>query len=261
MRNAHIESLGFQIERGESAERVAPLLRLSQLDALEEEGGQTSYLMAATAAGGIAACAGWTKLGEYAVMHSLAVAPTSRGSGVGGALCAMAMGALMDEGAVEAVYLATSTARRFFQSFGFEMTEEELPEAAASHAAIRLARPDTSFMVRRYRADSPRGLDQRAFRLLHNTTSDATLPMGSVMLFRQRDAMLEAQYRGGPVLRGQLLGHVEQDRVSYVWQGFLQSQALLQGAGELVISVMDDGRRELRELDEAGQLALWMREV
>jgi hypothetical protein len=162
-------------------------------------------------------------------MHSLAVAPPSRGSGVGGALFAMAMGALMDEGPVGAVYLGTAQARRFFQGFGFEVTEgEELSSEVAEHPALRLA--GVSLMVRRYHDVAPRGLDQRAFRLLHNATSDATLPMGSVMYFKQRDAMLEAVYRGGPVLRGQLLGHVEQDRVAYVWQGVLAVAGAAAGA-------------------------------
>lgn len=264
MQNAHIESLGFQIERGERADRLEALLRASHLEQLDWGGevDPSQYLMAMTAAGGIAACAGWTRVGGEAVMHSLAVAPPSRGSGVGGALFAMAMGALMDEAPVGAVYLGTAQARRFFQGFGFEVTEgEELSSEVAEHPAIRLAGPGVSLMVRRYHDVAPRGLDQRAFRLLHNATSDATLPMGSVMYFRQRDAMLEAVYRGGPVLRGQLLGHVEQDRVAYVWQGFLQSQALLQGQGELAITVREDGRRELRDQGEGGEETLLMREV
>jgi N-acetylglutamate synthase-like GNAT family acetyltransferase len=238
-------------------------LGASQLELLDwgSDGDPSQYLLATTAAGGIAACAGWTRVGAHAVMHSLAVAPPSRGSGVGGALFAMAMGALMDEGAVSAVYLGTHQARRFFQGFGFEATEGDLPELVAEHPAIRLAGPGVSLMVRRYHEEVPRGLDQRAFRLLHNATSDATLPMGSVMYFRQRDLMLEASYRGGVVSRGQLLGHVEQDRVRYVWQGYLRSQVLLQGQGELVITALEDGRRELREEDEEGGDALLMREI
>lgn len=54
MQNAHIESLGFQIERGERADRLEALLRASHLELLDwgGEGDRSEYLMAMTAAGG-----------------------------------------------------------------------------------------------------------------------------------------------------------------------------------------------------------------
>jgi N-acetylglutamate synthase-like GNAT family acetyltransferase len=264
--NAQIEALGYELVVSLDASPIEALLRAAGLERLRWSSGDdpSCYLMAQTSAGGVAACAGWTRMGDAAVMHSLAVAPPSRGSGVGGSLFAQAVGALMDERPVETIYLVTTGARRFFGSFGFEQIEpEEAPAEVRKHPSMLSGMGDGRIlMARRYKAEALRGLDQRAFRLMRNATPDAALPPGSILYMQQRDTMLVASYRGGPVVRGQLLGDVDQDRITYMWQVYLQGQALLQGRGAFLVRRLSDGRRELHEEDsDGGAPVLVMREV
>lgn len=253
------ESLGFKLEYSEDSAMIKPLLLASHVEPLADidQDNPSEYALVTTRAGGVAACAGWTRLAEHVVLHSLAVAPPSRGSGVGAALLAHVMGQIMDQRPVEAIYLSTMGAKRFFSSFGFVETDDEPPQEVGQHGSFGAA--GATAMVKHYR-DLPRGLAQCAFRVIHNVTSDAALPHGSVIFIRQVEAMLEGNYRGGVVRKGHLLGHVQPEGVDYLWQSYLSPERLAQGHGKLVISVLEDGRRELKE-HQGAELTLWLREA
>ena len=250
--NDSISQLGYRLEETGDLDIVRPLLEacgLTPLDALhgDDPGPGTRYLIATTTAGGIAACAGWTRLDEDAmVLHSLAVAPPSRGSSLGASLMAAAMGQEMDREPLEAVYLCTDRARRFFRMFGFrEQPAADCPEAVRQHPSFQIAGEGWTAMVRRY--GEGHSLDQVAFRLIHNTTPEATLPVGSVFFFSKQGPVLQATYRGGVVTRGHLIGNIEKEAIGFCWHHFVQSGRLMRGDGHIFISTLDDRRRELRE--------------
>lgn len=268
VRNEHIESLGYRLEYASAQEDVYPLLKACDLEPIgaidEEIWDATHYLVARTLAGGIAACVGWNAAGAWALVHSLAVAPSSRGSGIGASILATAMGILREEEDVDSVFLNSGSAGRFFSSFGF-MREERglLPVEVVAHPAFGDLQSGGDAMVRRYGV--PRlGLDHCAFRLIHNTTRQATLPPGSVFLFTQSGAVLESSYRGGPVVRGHLMCAMNGQELRFLWHQYTQDGQLMQGDGQIFVSPLADGRRELREKvsegdDDPGELL--MREV
>ncbi|MBA2663297.1 MAG: GNAT family N-acetyltransferase [Bradymonadaceae bacterium] len=253
MTNEHIATMGYRLELSGELEPIQPLLvacGLRPVEGVDEQiWGQSHYLQAYTMAGGIAASVAWNRANGSVVLHSLAVAPTSRGSGIGASLLSTVMGLIMDEAAVEVFYLRTEGARRFFASFGFEVEEASaLDEQHVQHPA--LFEPGVT-MARRY-AIKHRGLDQCAFRLVHNTTKDATLPPGSVFLFQQSGPVLESNFRGGAVLRGHLIGAFDGSALRFLWHHYTREGALKSGDGQIFVSSLADGRRELREKLAAG---------
>ncbi len=259
--NENISSLGYDLEIVDDVERVRPLLDACDLDAFDQElseAEESKYLVATTPAGGVAASAGWVRYPEGdAIIHSLAVAPSSRGGGLGASMLASMMLQLREKGEVDAIHIGVD--RRlvgYFSRLGFvDNDEESLPKPVAEHPlfADSSVRP----MVRRYGVER-HGLDQSAFCLIHNTTEDATLPVGSVFWFRQSGAVLEAHYRGGPVARGHLLGATEEGALKFVWQSCTRDGQLMRGEGEILINPLDDGRREMRETlgEDPGELLL-----
>ena len=265
-RNEHIASLGFRLENTHSANRIRPLLRASGLAPLQEQAQSgpwqpSTYLIAGTAAGGSAACVGWTRAEDCIVLHSLAVAAPSRGSGIGASILATVLGEAMDEKPVDEIYLTTRSARHFFADFSFELIEpDRIPYGVRAHPAFANAPTGSAPMVRRYKPQK-RGLDQCAFRLIHNTTKRATLPSGSVFLFRQSGSSLEADYRGTPVKRGHLIGSVQGDRLTFKWHQVLDDGELINGDGRIFVDELDDGRRELREKLGSDPGELLLREV
>jgi N-acetylglutamate synthase-like GNAT family acetyltransferase len=251
-RNQHIASLGFQLEETQNIDRVRPLLKASAVTPLGEQAQSgpwqpSNYLVACTTAGGTAACVGWTRGEDGIVLHSLAVAAPSRGSGIGASIFSTVLGEAMDARPAEAVYLTTRSARRFFADFSFELLEPDaIPYSVRAHPAFARAPKGSVPMVRRYKPQN-RGLDQCAFRLVHNTTKGAALPPGSVFLFRQAGSTIEANYRGTPVKRGHIIGSVKGQTLDFLWHQVLDSGELDQGTGRIFVSELDDGRRELRE--------------
>ena len=261
--NEHIATLGYRLESTSDVALVRPLLETVKLEPVEDDpqSPASEYLLATTRAGGLAACAGWTRLSDTVVLHSLAVAPPSRGSGVGVSLLAAALSHLMDHQPVESVYLMTASARRFFASYGFIQVEaDEIPTEVRSHPTFAMAEAGSTPMVRHYQR-GPRGLDQCAFRLLENRTPNAVLPTRSVIFFKQAGQMLEANYRGGPVARGHILGKIDGDHIRYLWHAYSDEDEVLNGDGHWRISSLPDGRRELREIDDQDVTLLIMREV
>lgn len=262
-RNEHLSALGFRLEYPDSVDEVQRLLRACNLEPIEppEEGGwsPSGYLVAATRAGGIAASIGWNRDADTAILHSLAVAPSSRRNRVGASIFATAVGDIMDSSPVDAIYLITDVAREFFASFGFETIDQsEVPADVEKHPSFQRAGPDATSMVRRYHPVTQRGLDQCAFRLIHNTTEDEVLPPGSVFLFEQSGDIVEASYQGEPVERGHLIGATEGERLDFLWHQYLTGGDLMQGDGQIYVDDLPDGRRELREQlgDDPGELLL-----
>lgn len=252
MVNAHITSLGYRLETTTDPEVVAPLLKACRMDPIEEPGPDwevSTYLIACTLAGGIAASVGWNRREDSIVLHSLAVAPTSRGSGIGAGLLASAMGELMDTRAVPACWLTTESmsALRMFTSAGFVPVDgDDVPAQVLEHSTFASANSKSRPMVRRYQT-TRRGLDNCAFRLILNDTQDATLPLGSVFFFRQTGEVIEASYRGGPVRRGHIIGAISGDQLSFCWHQYVDDGALQSGDGNIFFEQLPDGRRELRE--------------
>lgn len=265
MVNEHITSLGYRLEFADGPEVVKPLLEACDLEFAPEASGEweeSKYLIACTRAGGLAACVGWTRHEDEVIIHSLAVAPSSRGSGVGHGLLATAMGHVMDKHPVQAFYLTTQSggARRMFASMGFHVTEDgELPEHVADHPIFESAVDYARSMVRNYKATA-RGLDNYAFRLIQNETPEATLPLGSVFFFTQTGSVIEASYRGGPVVRGHLMGAIDGEDLHFCWHQFTRGGRLMNGDGDISLDTLPDGRRELREKFQ-GSGELLLREV
>ncbi len=270
MFNEHITSLGYRLEHTEAVDQVTALLEACRLSPIESPGPEwepTRYIVACTLAGGTAACIGWNRRDDAVVLHSLGVAPTSRGSGIGAGLLASAMGHIMDTQSVPETWLITDAlgARRMFTSAGFVPAERsDVPSAIADHPTFRNTRGEHARpMVRRYQT-TRRGLDNCAFRLILNETDEATLPLGSVFFFRQTGEVIEASYRGGPVRRGHLIGAISGDELNFCWHHYVDDGRLQNGDGRIFVEMLEDGRRELREnldLDSGDKNELLLREV
>ncbi len=261
LENDNIASLGYELDRTEDVDQVRPLLRVCELEVFDEpfEGAEQSlYLVARTPAGGVAASIGWGLYpGGEAVVHSLAVAPSSRGIGIGASLIATTMLYLREQCGVESVYMGVARPLAgYFRRFGFiEADRESLSQQVSNHPSF--ARGAGRTLVRRYGVER-HGLDQTSFCLIHNTTDDATLPVGSVFWFRQSGPVLEGQYRGGPVRRGQLLGSMDGENLRFFWQSCSSDGELMRGEGHIMLDLLDDGRREMREKlgEDPGELLL-----
>ncbi|MGM0556808.1 MAG: GNAT family N-acetyltransferase [Myxococcota bacterium] len=250
-RNEHIASLGFRLSKTNNLDRVEALLKATGLETIASPTNtvwdESEYLVAGTTAGGIAACVGWNRAPEDIVIHSLAVAPSSRGSGIGASMLAEAMAELIDEDPVDRIFLCTRAARSFFAPFGYSaIAFDELSKHVREHPSFIGCQSECTAMVRRYHPVT-RGLDQRAFRLIHNTTTDATVPPGAVFLFKQSGSILESHYRGGPVQRGHLIGSIQGNELNFLWQHAIENGDLMRGDGRIFVDELGDGRRELRE--------------
>ncbi len=257
--NKNIESLGYQLSDDGKPQAIARLLDACGLAKVEADGRAESNrcLVAETPAGGLAAMVAWSLYGDgRAVIHSLSVAPSSRGIGIGASMVASAMIALREDAGVEAIYVGVHRGlKRYFGRLGFEAVPEggALPPTVAENPTI--VGPETVVMSRDYGA-TRRGLDQCAFILRCNSTAGATLPTGSVFWFRQRDEVVEAQYRGGRVRRGHMLGALDSDSIRFSWHACDDRGGLQRGQGRINVEVLEDGRRELREVMDVGELIL-----
>jgi amino-acid N-acetyltransferase len=86
---------------------------------------------------------------EYALLRSVAVDPAWRGTGLGRTLVSRAI-ALAEQRGVKALYLLTTTAERYFPSFGFSLTARDaVPDDVRATAEFQGACPaSATVMVR-----------------------------------------------------------------------------------------------------------------
>ena len=92
--------------------------------------------------------------GRHALLRSVAVDPTWRNHGLGRALVERAI-ALAESRGVDALYLLTTTAERYFPTFGFVPTSREgIPDEVSATAEFQGACPASAIaMVRHSRPD------------------------------------------------------------------------------------------------------------
>jgi len=256
----HIVSMGYVLEYASDTSSLSTLLNVCNLS-VREENENDAYHVLKTGAGGVAACIGWSIIGEnQAVIHSLAVAPTSRGNGLGVGVLATAMAKLKDENKIDNIFICSESPGvfRLFSNFGFYPQElSDLPYGILEHSTFSKHKENSgsTILVRSYKEGIKRGFDKCAFQLIENQSENATTPLGSIFLFQQRGSVVESNFRGGDVLRGHLLGRIEGDDLSFVYhtvsadksEDIHAEKLLSQGKGHIQVHAIEDGRRELRE--------------
>lgn len=93
---------------------------------------------------------------EYALLRSTAVEPEWRGSGVGRRLVERAIAEAESRG-IKAMYLLTTTAERYFPSFGFvKTTREAVPDEVKQSVEFREACPASATVMSLDLGDRPR---------------------------------------------------------------------------------------------------------
>jgi amino-acid N-acetyltransferase len=98
--------------------------------------------------GRLSGVAGLELYGEHALLRSVVVAGSARGTGLGSTLTRHALEEARVRG-VHAVYLLTTTAEAFFPRFGFaRIAREEIPESLQASQELRGACPSTAIAMR-----------------------------------------------------------------------------------------------------------------
>ena len=107
-------------------------------------------------AGGIVGVVGLEACGDqYALLRSTAVAPEWRGTGLGRQLVEHAIARAQSAG-LDAIYLLTTTAERYFPAFGFETTAREaVPDAVRATGEFRAMCPASATVMSRALGDTP----------------------------------------------------------------------------------------------------------
>lgn len=108
-----------------------------------------SEFVVAEADGAIVGVAGLEVCCDDALLRSVAVAPEWRSRGVGRALVERKIADAEARG-LRALYLLTTTAERYFPSFGFkEVARDAVPEAVRETQEFREACPSSAAVMRR----------------------------------------------------------------------------------------------------------------
>jgi len=118
-------------------------------DMLRKDG--SSFFVAETTGNhrGIVGVAGLEVCGENALLRSVAVRPEWRSHGVGKDLVSRVVSDAESRG-LNALYLLTLTAERYFPRFGFERVEREtVPVAVAETVEFKSACPETAAVMMR----------------------------------------------------------------------------------------------------------------
>jgi len=108
----------------ELSPEVLALLEASGLPATDLRAGRPVTFLAAVADGHLLGCVGYELSAGVALLRSLAVQPSGRGSGVGRQLVAEVERHASAAGARE-LFLLTTTAAPFFEQLGFEPVARE----------------------------------------------------------------------------------------------------------------------------------------
>ena len=103
----------------------------------------------AEAGGGLVGVAGLEVCCDNALLRSVAVDPEWRSRGLGRALVTRVISDAEARG-IRALYLLTTTAERYFPSFGFErITRDEVPDDVRETEEFRSACPASATVMRR----------------------------------------------------------------------------------------------------------------
>jgi len=125
--------------------------RLLQDSALPLDGVAESLpgFVVAEAEGALVGVAGLEVCCEHALLRSVAVDEAWRGHGIGRALVARVVSDAEARG-IHALYLLTTTADRYFPSFGFrQITRDEVPDDVRATAEFRSACPASATVMTR----------------------------------------------------------------------------------------------------------------
>lgn len=101
----------------------------------------------AVAGDDVVGVAGMEVRGQHALLRSVAVDPAWRSHGLGRALVTRAIADAEAKG-LDALYLLTTTAERYFPSFGFhQVTRDEVPDEVRTTAEFTHACPDSAVVM------------------------------------------------------------------------------------------------------------------
>ena len=140
---------GIQQATGADLAGVLELLRDSALpvDGLIEH---RDTLLIARDGEHIVGCAAVELYGEWGLLRSVAVAASTRGTGLGHALVNAAVNLACQRG-VRALFLLTTTAENFFPRFGFERVDRaDIPEALRQSVELTSACPASAIVMRKH---------------------------------------------------------------------------------------------------------------
>lgn len=125
---------------------IESLLAASQLPTIGIRDELCSFLVA-EADTGIVGVVGMEKRGSYGLLRSTAVAPEWRGKHVAKRLVERIIADAESQG-VNALYLLTTTAERYFPSFGFEVTARDVvPQDIRNTGEFREACPASATVM------------------------------------------------------------------------------------------------------------------
>jgi amino-acid N-acetyltransferase len=117
------------------------------LDGVEEN--FTDFIVAEDGESRIAGVIGIERYGASALLRSAAVAPSSRGTGLGSRLVKRILERASTSG-VRDVYLLTTTAEEYFPRFGFtRAARTDVPDAVKASREFQGACPDTAVVMKR----------------------------------------------------------------------------------------------------------------
>lgn len=135
---------------------VEQLLRDNQLP-VEGVREALSAFLVAESGGSLVGVAGLEVCCEHALLRSVAVAPAWRSKGLGRELVTRLIADAESRG-IQALYLLTTTAERYFPSFGFErITRDEVPADVQTTGEFQGACPASATVMRRATRRSSEG--------------------------------------------------------------------------------------------------------
>ena len=127
---------------------VSDLLTSARLP-LDGLPGHMAHFLVAEDAGRIVAAAGLEVYGGAALLRSVVVAPSHRGTGMGGQLSDRALALASDLG-IHDVYLLTDTAEAFFHRRGFAVVSRaDVPRSVQASVEFTTACPASATVMRR----------------------------------------------------------------------------------------------------------------
>lgn len=130
-------------------EAVRGLLREAELPVEDLSPGAMSRFLAAREDGAVVGAVGVEPAGSAGLLRSLVVTPRLRGRGLGRALAGAAEARGRARG-LDALYLLTTTAERFFARLGYRRVERaDVPGAVRETEEFRRLCPDTAVCMRK----------------------------------------------------------------------------------------------------------------